>query len=356
MSARNALIGQRLERSHYFSSIESAHQHMLEHNAAASADKFPRAARGIAGFWHTYSRSFHLHLQRQLTHHHQQSAVRALCVGNRPLLADLVSASSRAASRWLSAAPSQLGRQQLTNQQFAVALRQRLHLPLFDGMPTVCVCGKRIDLPEQQGHVHWCSKTKVAGVTLRHNHVLTTLASIAQSAGITARVELTQPVFDPAARRARPLRPDLLLVGSTATVMVDVAVCHPSAPYRVKNGVMPQSESDRTLHAIQRMEGAKIAKYRALADEYGARFAPFACDVFGAIGSQGHELVDWICGEAAASSLADAADSREFRRAAYARLSAAIQRGSAAGAVDAARRIRSAAARRVDAVPGVIAA
>jgi hypothetical protein len=356
VSARDAFIAQRFERSRYFRFVETAHQRVVAHNAAATADGFPRAVRGAGGFWQLYSRSFHLHLQRHLTRHHQQASVRDLCVGNRPLLADLKSASSRAAGRWLSAPPAMLGRQQLTNQQFAIAMRQRLHLPLFDGMPTICACSKRIDSPAQHGHVHWCSKTKVVGVTLRHNHVLKTLAGIAERAGITTRIELTQPSFDAVARRGRALRPDLLLVGCTGTIMVDVGVTHPTAPSRIKSGLMPHNASDDTLHVIQRTENLKVAKYRSLAGEYGARFVPFVCDVFGGIGTHGLQLVDWICSEYSASSLADAADSREFRRAAFARLSAAIQRGAAAGAVDAARRIRSAAARRVDVVPGVAAA
>jgi len=70
------------------------------------------------------------------------------------------SASSRGASNWLTAPPGVSGAN-LSNEHCKLALRQRLHAPLFDDLPITCDCGADIDADEEQGHVHWCQQLKV---------------------------------------------------------------------------------------------------------------------------------------------------------------------------------------------------
>ena len=263
-----------------------------------------------------------------------------MCERDRTVHARIVSSSSRGASKWLAAAPNIFGRS-LANEQCMLALRQRIGAPLIDNMPTKCVCGADLRNPAERGHVHWCAKSKAPATSLRHNHVAVTISSLAKMAGVTVREELTRPTFDALLNRRRKLRPDLLLVGGSATHLVDVVVVHPTSPWRVERGALPRNATDRTLHAIERAEALKTKKYEQLALECDADFIPFACDVFGAMGSRAHQLIDWLVSEASASGrLNDSNERREFRAMAAARLSVAIQRGVAICAVDAAKRIR----------------
>jgi len=138
-----------------------------------------------------------------------------------------------------------------------------------------------------------------------------------------------------------------MLYGATRTVMVDICVSHPTTPARMAEGLVPRS-ADREIPVLRRMENKKIAKYTLLARAHQASFAPFACDVYGAIGLHGQGLIGWLCGEAmACGRLSTGSELRDFRRLAYDRLSSAIQRGAAIGAADAAMRIRAAISRRV---------
>jgi len=239
---------------------------------------------------------------------------------------------------------------QLSDEQCAVAVRQRIGAPLFDDLPRTCACGDRIDTREQHGHVHWCKKTKAASTALRHNLVVTALANIARSAGITARIELTQPTFSAVLDKQRKTRPDLVLVGSYGTYIVDVSVCHPTTP----GARLPLRPGDTVLRQIEHYEGIKISKYRATAAQHGAEFIPFSCDVFGAMGEHAHRLVEWFLKEAAINGvLGDSSARAPFRANVYNQLSVAIQRAAAAGAADAARRIRRAPAPRLSAILNV---
>jgi hypothetical protein len=262
----------------------------------------------------------------------------------RELHARIVSCTSERASLWLTAKPGRCG-QTLSNDHCIMAIRQRIGAPLFRDLPPVCSCGDRIDHPHQYAHFHWCRKVKAPAVTLRHNHVATTLNTLAKLAGLTTRVECTQPTYSAVLNRTRKLRPDLLLIGGSATNFVDVAVCHPTAPYRVAKGLLPRHDKDTTLHAINALADLKTRKYRHLATQYQATFLPFVCDVYGAMGPGAHELLRWMISEASrAGSFTSAADLRLFRSALYTRVSIAIQRATAIAAVDAARRIREHAA------------
>ena len=131
-----------------------------------------------------------------------------------------------------------------------MALRQRIGAPLFRDMPHTCSCGDRLDSPDQQAHFHWCRKVKAPAVTLRHNHIAGVLNNLAKLAGLTTRVELTHPTFSAVLNRNRKLRPDLLMIGGSASNFVDVAVCHPTAPYRVAKNILPRNPNDTNLHAI----------------------------------------------------------------------------------------------------------
>jgi len=337
------VIQQRFEHGQHFREIESAHKHMIDNNNSSSAVSFPPSLRGIAGFWGAFNTNTKEKLQHGLTQHHYSSVIRTLCDRDKLLQARVVSCTSRGASSWLTTNLNKCG-QHLSNDHCIMAIRQRIGAPLFQDLPHTCSCGANLDQPNQQDHVHWCPKVKAPAVTLRHNHVAATLNSIAKLAGLTTRIEFTQPTFSAVLNRMRKLRPDILMIGGSATNFVDVAVCHPTTPSRVRLGILPRDHNDKTLHAINRLEQLKTTKYSTLATQYNANFIPFACDVFGAMGPQAHVLIQWISKEASSAGLlSDSADFRRFRSTTYARLSVAIQRATAIGAVDAARRIRDSA-------------
>jgi hypothetical protein len=132
------------------------------------------------------------------------------------------------------------------------------------------------------------------------------------------------------------------MAGTYDTRFVDVSVCHPTSPQRILKNMLPRTATDRTLHALEALEHLKTRKYRELADQQGATFVPFACDIYGGMGERAYELIEWFVREAAINGcLSDSSDRRVFRAEAYHRLSVAIQRAAAIGAADAARRIRA---------------
>jgi len=310
---------------------------MEAHNNSSDNDSFP----SLSGFWGAFISGVRPKLQHAYATHHHTALVRKLCERDRVLQARITSCTSRGASRWLTARPNT--RAYLADEHAALALRQRINVPLFDDMPAMCVCGARLNDPTapEHAHVHWCPKVKAPSLTLRHNIVVNAIRSIAETAGITARVELTQPTYSAVLGRERKLRPDLLLLGATANKFVDVAMCHSTSPYRVRKQQLPRTPNDHTLYAINYLQASKTRKYQQLAAQYNASFAPFVCDVFGAMGDKAHALIGWIVHEASiAGRFATDIERRLFHRQAITRLSVAIQRGAALGAVDAARRIR----------------
>jgi hypothetical protein len=135
------------------------------------------------------------------------------------------------------------------------------------------------------------------------------------------------------------------MIGGSASNFVDVAVCHPTAPYRVAKNILPRNPTDTTLHAIDALANLKTRKYSELARRYQATFIPFVCDVFGAMGPGAHELVRWMISEASRAGIfSNTAEFHSFRTTVYTQLSTAVQRATAIGALDGARRIRENAA------------
>jgi hypothetical protein len=368
-----ATAQQQQERSWWYKQVEGAHATIVrpgsdaprqQHQApAAAAAPAPRAAaradvpggvplsmrggNGVVGFWGSFNNDSHPKLQRLITAHRHAGTVRRVAETDRVLHTQLTSASSRRASLWLSSKPNANSGHYLPDEHAVIALRQRIRAPLFNDLPPTCICGEKAsDVarrgPEFYTHVHWCKRAKAEANTLRHNIIVTTIASIARLANVTVRVELTRPTFSAVLNRDRALRPDLLLMGAMGSKFVDVAVCQSNSPWRERSNQLARDGADRTLPALAQLERDKTNKYRRLAEQYNADFVPFACDVYGAMGPQAHALVEWIIHEASITGRFETHTERLlFRTQAYTRLSIALQRATATGAVNAARLIRS---------------
>ena len=113
------------------------------------------------------------------------------------------------------------------------------------------------------------------------------------------------------------VRPDIEIILSDRSLLVDVAVVHPAAPSR---------RSLVALAAARDIENAKAAKYRSVALERGATFSAFIIESYGALGGQGLELLKLL------NSTLNHAPARPFElseRVVAETFSVALQRGNA---------------------------
>ena len=78
------------------------------------------------------------------------------------------------------------------------------------------------------------------------------------------------------------LRPDLEIIVSGRSLLVDVAVVHPAAPGR---------KSVTALAATRDIERNKEAKYRNVALGRGVKFLAFVVESYGALGNQAEEVL-----------------------------------------------------------------
>src|SRR6185437_10592717 len=125
----------------------------------------------------------------------------------------------------------------------------RLGLPAQSNLPNLCACG--FQLSQDNGHFHSCRLRKRREVTVRHDRVVRTLASLFRRAG--AMVHIEPRIFG-----QDRLRPDLDIILPAQHLLVDVTIVHPSAP---------SYKSDTALSAASAAE----------------RFLGFALETFGAI-------------------------------------------------------------------------
>jgi len=111
-------------------------------------------------------------------------------------------------------------------------------------------------------------------ITARHDTLVQILANMFKRAGVV-NIEVK-------CEGETRVRPDLEIILSDRSLLVDVAVVHPAAPSR---------RSLVALAAARDIENAKAAKYRSVALERGATFSAFIVESYGALGGQGLELL-----------------------------------------------------------------
>ena len=112
-------------------------------------------------------------------------------------------------------------------------------------------------------------------ITARHDGIVQLVAAIFRRAGALVNIEVK---CDGETR----VRPDIEIILPDHSILVDVAVVHPSAPSR---------RSLTPLAATRDIENAKAAKYSSVASERGARFMAFIVESYGALGKQAMELL-----------------------------------------------------------------
>src|SRR6185437_9391653 len=275
------------------------------------------------------------------------------------------SCSSRRASYWLTTPPSEPQRQ-MSNHQFAVAVRTRLNMMPFARMPLECCdgLGRLMAVsddfehmhPSIPSHAHWCQRSQGAWVR-RHNHVVNTLASLGRMCGVDCRVE---PRDEAAALRERAAAgelddderrrnerhahvvPDVVMHTGHGTMVVDVSVLHPLSPCYASKWKADNAEREQA--AIRKREKMKTTHYRRYTSAIrGGKTAPFVVDAMGAFGADAELLLHWLADAAAASHSFDS--HAAFIDTALAWLSVALQVGNAMLADHAVTRMRSAAHR-----------
>jgi hypothetical protein len=356
----DATLQRRVEASPQFGHVAAAHAHLAANNHGSTAPFFPPSARGVNGFWSKYSGRVVPQLQRIFTAHHELKVADAACKADSAVYTRVASCTSRNASRWLTTFPKTFNHV-LNNDHLSLALRQRIDAPLFDNAPAVCECGEK--LGDNQSHIQYCKRNKPPSTTLRHDIIQQALTNIARGSGVLVHQEMTHPVAHSSSKSSsssksnsssdsdsqhQNLRPDLLMIGSSGTKLVDVTVRHPLAPSYEWCRPKKDDKEKGELRLLGHAERTKAAKYAKLALDMGAQFVPFACDVYGAMGQKAHELVEWFLYEAAANGyIHDTAEKRELRNTICTTLSVSIQRATAVSANNAMQRIRGDDARRV---------
>ena len=173
----------------------------------------------------------------------------------------MTSCSAKNAGAWLTAIPSSPAAT-LMDTEFRYAARHRLGLPPQHNLPAACPCGAA--LRDDPAHFHSCSRLMPRAITARHDGIVQLVAAIFRRAGALVNIEVK---CDGETR----VRPDIEIILPDHSILVDVAVVHPSAPSR---------RSLTPLAATRDIENIKAAKYSSVASER-ARFMAFIVESYG---------------------------------------------------------------------------
>ena len=238
-------------------------------------------------------------------------------------------------SAWLTVLPTEPA-YRMRDDQFRLAARHRLGmLPYDDLRDDYCLTCRRRNssIPHflaDPDHLHACVKQTGAMLSLRHDRIAATLATLARSVGFAVKRE---PPFEHRTRLHTRVdeetgeehdelatdrsRGDLLLVRHNTRLVVDVTVTRPTAKteLRLRKGV--------PLASAAAAEKRKHKSYDDACERDGATMVPFAVESYGAKGKQAQKLL---------LKLADASEelsAEAFLRHASAVVSVALQCGNA---------------------------
>ncbi len=187
--------------------------------------------------------------------------------------ARLLSISGPWASAWVSCIPTDPSLL-LRPEQYQLAARLRLGLPLTSNMPDRCVCGEQFR--DDETHALSCIYFKPL-VTERHHKV----AQIAVK--YLHRIH-TRAVWQPT-YLSRVLFPDVDYDLKEERWLGDVTIPHPIARSNVQVACRAQGQ------LVADAEAEKISKYRQLSAQYAAGFTPLVVDTFGCFGSKARQFV-----------------------------------------------------------------
>ena len=101
--------------------------------------------------------------------------------------------------------------------------QNRLCLPCADDLPSTCICGSNLLTNPQ--HFLSCHLLKRTAMTARHDMIVRKLADFFRTIGAVVHIEPRIVGFE-------RLRPDLDIILSDRSLLVDVGVTHAAAPSR----------------------------------------------------------------------------------------------------------------------------
>ena len=262
--------------------------------------------------------------------------------------ARLRSCMDRLGSMWITTLPTEPGLR-MSNVQYAGCTRMRLGLDRH--APTQCDCGRSI---KDVDHLHACRNNRKSTAYQRHQHVLKALKLIAQRAdfvveegpplyilaprpapaaaaaaaaaadpppppppadvdedededeekgeaavedgepeeddGYASEIELHPDVRSARYKGGRRLRADLRVQDHADTVMIDVAISHPTCKSHFQ-----QAALFRGATAAKRVT-AKIKKYHEASQACGSRFVAFALESYGCPSKDAEKYLKHVAG------------------------------------------------------------
>ena len=128
---------------------------------------------------------------------------------------------ARNAGSWLTAIPSSPAT--LMDTEFQYAARHRLGLPPQHNLPAACLCGTV--LRDDPAHFHSCSRLMPRAITARHDGIVQLVAVIFRRAGALVNIEVK-------CDGETCVRPDIEIILPNHSILVDMAMVHPSASSR----------------------------------------------------------------------------------------------------------------------------
>jgi hypothetical protein len=198
-------------------------------------------------------------------------------------LAHLTSVSAKGAWTW-KAVVTTTKDLELTDTQYRIAARLNLGLLPMAGtaLPNTCpLCSIPNTIRKDPWHFLTCNTVKNGEVSIRHDEVETALYRSALLMGFQA---VKQPTgLD---LLSSDLRPDLMVIMPGRRILVDVAICHPLAPGRVK-----QATSLKALGTAKRTEGEKRRKYLKMKTRHPMEILPFVVETCGGVGPAAVKLL-----------------------------------------------------------------
>ena len=154
-------------------------------------------------------------------------------------------------------------------------------------LPSDChTCHKVDACANDPFHALSCQGQTGKEITLRHNCVVNDLYRGIQNCGGSG---LKEP--QNLSHKGDATRPDLQVVIGGEQVLIDVTIRNPTCPsyYDVKGG-----SAEEQLYSTKVAENQKCKKYSDMAKSQGAKFVPFAVEMYGGMGKSAKQLIKLI--------------------------------------------------------------
>ena len=205
--------------------------------------------------------------------------------GDKLEAARLLAVSADGAALWKCTTPS-TAQLTLSDTHYQTAAKLALGVAPVS-LPSNCVSCHKIDACAiDPFHPLSCSSQTGREITLRHDSIVNDLQQGTIAAGGVCVKEPTR--LSPDGDRNRP---DLQLVIGSQQILVDVTIRNPTSPtyYECRGG-----SAEQQLRSTVIAEQQKTAKYSTMAKAQGAKFLPFAVEMYGGMGKSAKQLLQLI--------------------------------------------------------------